>query len=363
MIRKRMLLLPLLLLTLLTMTACGDEDEYSLRGQVTEVVLGPDGLPDALVLDTGNGELERVFWDEETQWALPPAAESFSRTQVWEDPVGMEVSVHLRLDAEGNLLTAQDGTEFPDAGTADFLTVEEIRSSESLTLSDGTQAEIWVGFWNDRSYRLSDGTELLRERPQDMDFSTYYVEGNTPLTVLPAALLEGITAYYQERGALYDIQTEVEKAYQAYQKSEDPERFSSFLVEQRVGWAATAPGVYYFHTTLILPVREQEITEHWFTDAFDKETGEHIPCQDLFSVGQAEAAEAVVAGTEAIGQEARAMREQFQWSYLNFDENSLSVWYPAGTLPGREYSSGWSLDYRSLKDVLHPWAVPEAPEP
>lgn len=80
-------------------------------------------------------------------------------------------------------------------------------------------------------------------------------------------------------------------------------------------------------------------------------------------MGQAEAAEAVVAGTEAIGQEAQAMREQFQWSYLNFGEDSLSVWYPAGTLPGREYPSGWGLDYRDLKDVLHLWAVPEAPEP
>ena len=207
------------------------------------------------------------------------------------------------------------------------------------------------------------GTELLRESPPETDFSGYCVEGDTSLTELSPALAEGINTYYQERGALYDIQAEVEKAYQAYQKSEAPERFSSFWVRQQTGWAATAPGVYYFRTALTLPVREQEITEHWFTDAFDKETGEHIPNRDLFSVGQAEAAEAVVAGTEAIGQEAQAMREQFQWSYLNFGEDSLSVWYPAGTLPGREYPSGWGLDYRDLKDVLHLWAVPEAPEP
>ena len=351
-------------LFLLPLSACGSgEDDSYLRGQVTEVVLGADGLPDTLVLDTGDGKLEGVFWDEETQWALPPAAAELTAAEVWEDPLGMEVSVDLRPDVEGKPLTAQDGTEIPDAGTADFLTVEEIRSPESLTLSNGTQAEIWVGFWNDRSYRLPDGTELLRESPPETDFSGYCVEGDTSLTELSPALAEGINTYYQERGALYDIQAEVEKAYQAYQKSEAPERFSNFWVRQETGWAATAPGVYYFRTALTLPVREQEITEHWFTDAFDKETGEHIPNRDLFSVGQAEAAEAVVAGTEAIGQEAQAMREQFQWSYLNFGEDSLSVWYPAGTLPGREYPSGWGLDYRDLKDVLHLWAVPEAPEP
>ena len=61
------------------------------------------------------------------------------------------------------------------------------------------------------------------------------------------------------------------------------------------------------------PVREQEITEYQFTDAFDTETGEHIPNQDLFTVGQAEAIAAIVAGTQAIGQEAQAMEEYFQW--------------------------------------------------
>lgn len=133
----------------------------------------------------------------------------------------------------------------------------------------------------------------------------------------------------------------MERAYQAFRQSEDPEQFSNFLVEQRVGWAATAPGVYYFRTTVILPVREQEITEHQFTDAFDKETGEHIPNQDLFSVGQAEAIAAIVAGTQAVGQKAQAMEEYFQWSYLSFEPDELVVCYPAGALPGQEPTSIW----------------------
>ena len=249
-------------LLLLPLSACGgSEDESCLRGRVAEVQRGADGLPSALILDIGDGEQEGVLWDEATQWALPPAAAELSPAEVWEDPLGMEVTVYLSPEAGPGSLTARNGTEFSDAGTADFLTVDEIRLPEFLTLSDGTEAEIWVDFWGDRSYRLSGGTELLRERPQDMDFPTYYVEGDTPLTALPSALLEGVAAYYQERGDIYDIQEEVERAYQAFRQSEDPEQFSNFLVEQRVGWAATAPGVYYFRTTVILPVREQEITE------------------------------------------------------------------------------------------------------
>lgn len=352
-------------LLLLPLSACGGiEDESYLRGRVAEVQRDSDGSPSALILDTGDGEREGVFWDEYTRVAVSQAVEEVLAGESFQAliPLGTELTVDLRPDAEGKSLTAQDGTEFPDAGTADFLTVEEIPSPESLTLSDGTEAEIWVGIGGDRSYRLADGTELLRERPQDMDFSTYYVEGDTPLTALPAALMEGITACYQERGALYVIQEEVERAYQAYRQSEDPEQFSYFLVEQRVGWAATAPGVYYFHTTVILPVQEQEITEHQFTDAFDKETGEHIPNQDLFTVGQAEAIAAIVAGTQAVRQEAQTMEEYFQWPYLSFEPDELVVCYPAGALPEQAPTSIWGVDYSGLVDVLHPWAVPEAPE-
>lgn len=352
-------------LLLIPLSACGGmEDECYLRGRVAEVQRGADGLPSALILDTGDGEREGVFWDESTRVAVSQAVEEVLAGESFRTlvPLGTELTVDLRPDVEGKPLTAQDGTEFPDTGTADFLTVEEIPSPESLTLSDGTEAEIWVDIGGDRSYRLSDGTELLRERPQEMDFSTYHVEGDTPLTALPSALLEGVAAYYQERGAIYDIQEEVERAYQAYRQSEDPEQFSYFLVEQRVEWAATAPGVYYFRTTVILPVQEQEITEYQFTDAFGKETGEHIPNQDLFSVGQAEAIAAIVAGTQAVGQEARTMEEYFQWSYLSFEPDELVVCYPAGALPGQVPTSIWGVDYIGLEDVLYPWAVPQMRE-
>ena len=220
----------------------------------------------------------------------------------------------------------------------------------------------------DGAYQMLAAEGYLASRPR----SGFYVQEyparpappgqDAPPPALPAALLEGVTAYYQERGALYGIQEEVERAYQAYRQSEDPEEFSYFLVVQRVEWTATAPGVYYFRTTVTLPVREQEITEYQFTDAFDKETGEHIPNQDLFTVGQAEAIAAIVAGTQAIGQEAQAMEEYFQWPYLSFEPDELVVCYPAGALPGQEPTSIWGVDYSGLVDVLHPWAVPETPE-
>lgn len=348
-------------LLLLPLSACGSSETLDrFYGRVEEVQRGPDGALSALVLQNEEGEREGILLTEETHVASA-VEEVLTEAQFLEQtPLGTEVSGYFLEDVPGQTLSAQDGSEY-SARTAHLLVVEEAKQPEGCTLSDGTQVEVW---WDGghNTYRLPDGTELLWEDPPETDFSTYYVEGDTPLTTLPSALLEGITACYQERGALYDIQEEVERAYQAYRQSEDPEQFSYFLVEQRVGWAATAPGVYYFHTTVILPVQEQEITEHQFTDAFDKETGEHIPNQDLFTVGQAEAIAAIVAGTQAIGQEAQAMEEYFQWPYLSFEPDELVVCYPAGALPGQEPTSIWGVDYSGLVDVLHPWAVPEAPE-
>ena len=77
---------------------------------------------------------------------------------------------------------------------------------------------------------------------------------------------------------------------------------------------------------------------------------------------QAEAIAAIVAGTQAIGQEAQAMEEYFQWPYLSFEPDELVVCYPAGALPGQEPTSIWGVDYIGLEDVLYPWAVPQMRE-
>ena len=77
---------------------------------------------------------------------------------------------------------------------------------------------------------------------------------------------------------------------------------------------------------------------------------------------QAEAIAAIVAGTQAVGQEAQTMEEYFQWSYLSFEPDELVVCYPAGALPGQEPTSIWGVDYIGLEDVLYPWAVPQMRE-
>ena len=161
--------------------ACGGiEDESYLRGRVAEIQRDSDGSPSALILDTGDGEREGVFWDEYTRVAVSQAVEEVLAGESFQAliPLGTELTVDLRPDAEGKPLTAQDGTELPDAGTADFLTVEEIPSQESLTLSDGTEAEIWVDSLGTGSTARPTGRSCSGSFPRDGFFGLLCGEGH-----------------------------------------------------------------------------------------------------------------------------------------------------------------------------------------
>ena len=77
--------------------------------------------------------------------------------------------------------------------------MEDARYPEGLTLSDGTALEVWATGFQEKQYRLSDGTVLLQEFLPQTDFSNDYV-GNTPLRDLSPALPDGLRRYYQDRG-------------------------------------------------------------------------------------------------------------------------------------------------------------------
>ena len=60
---------------------------------------------------------------------------------------------------------------------------------------------------------------------------------------------------------------------------------------------------------------------------------------------------------------AQELRDAFQFSYLCFWPDHLSVQFPAGSLPSQEYSWSWSIGYDALSGVLRPWAVPAEENP
>lgn len=70
-------------------------------------------------------------------------------------------------------------------------------------------------------------------------------------------------------------------------------------------------------------------------------TGAHIPTEELFSAGRDQVIAALLAQMKGVEAPlAQELRDAFQFSYLCFWPDHLSVRFPAGSLPSQEYSWG-----------------------
>ena len=225
--------------------------------------------------------------------------------------------------------------------------------------SDGTEVGIWAD-GGDNSYRLSDGTELLRENrpsgPQNV-----HVGGVEGFDQLSAPAREAVAAYYAEQGLLYDVEEVLERAYADYR--DGGEDFSAYLVEQSVSPSASNERLMYFTTTVFCSIDSGTAEETSLPAAFDRETGEKLDIWFLFAVPEEEARAALV-DRMADGDSVLRMEMQaaLRPEYITFHSDRLDITFPRGTLPSQEHSAGWGLDYQELDGLLQPWAIPEEPE-
>lgn len=235
---------------------------------------------------------------------------------------------------------------------------------EAYTLSDGTRVDLWQNeFQSWRLYKLpDDGAELLREDtpagPENVA-----VGGQLDFSSLSKKTKENIRTYYEERGLLYDIPAELEKAYAAYQRcQESGKEFSSFRVNQMISPCGANDTVCYYETAVTTSYDVQLANELRLCDAFRRDTGEKIDTMDLFTISQEEAARWFA---DYYGKEApmsAEMREAFQPEYVIFRSSGLEVMFPAGTLPSQKSATGLYLEYEEAEDILQEWAVPDPTE-
>ena len=235
----------------------------------------------------------------------------------------------------------------------------------AYTLSDGSRVDRWeeekFRFW--RLFKLpDDGSELLLEDapagPENVA-----VGGQLDFSSLSEPAQKEIMAYYEQRGLLYDIPAELEKAYAAYQRcQESGKEFSSFQVNQMISPCGANDTVCYYSTSVTTSYDVQLANELRLCDAFRRDTGEKIDTMDLFTISQEEAARWFA---DYYGKEApmsAEMREAFQPEYVIFRSSGLEVMFPAGTLPSQESATGMYLAYEEAEDILQEWAVPDPTE-
>lgn len=357
---KRMASLLLAALLALSLTACRDEKNIS--GALVEVQTDENGALTALVLER-DGERTGILLAEKT--SVWPVGEGS-----W---TGEEALAEFRKDLQpGNEIRAwcysrkekletAEG-ESVSAYWAQSVSIGGILERNALTLRDGTAVDVMENgsHGNDRTYRLPDGTELLRVTDNGGP-ENHYVMGQESFDNLSDAAKEKVRAWYEEQGPLYDEREELEKSYAAYRELE--EAFEGDWIQRDVVPAASNENVMYFLTSLTLP---QEYGgrlgyEIQLGAAFDRETGEKFSNWDLFAVPEAEVRRRLpeLCGWVDEPELREAMSRALDPEWIVFFPEHVSVSFPPGSLPGEENGYLISLDYKDAPEgFFQPWAIP-----
>lgn len=322
--KKKLLIISVVLCIVL----CGCH-RLNIRGEVMEVnedsfILLPDGA-DAL----------NVTMDENTV--------IFSWTK------DVTVSDFISGAVDGIIVSAT-GDVKQDSMLASEVQIEGHLIRNYHTLTDGTSVNLIKSYLY-QTYSLENGRDLLFvQNPTKVEET--YVAGIGSLRDLPEAAQENIKAYYDAKGLLYDKLQTLEDAYDAYLAVDN---FQTYTLGQEIFPSATNEEVIYFQTIVSLPESELYLCE-----AFDKENGEAIPMEEIFTCEPRELIRrlAKIAGIDDVTQ-VEEMTAAFQTEYVTVSQNSLDVNFPAGTLHSEEFAFGMGFEYDDeVRSLLHPWAVP-----
>ena len=223
----------LLFLCLLALTSCGART-VNAHGKIIARETDENGRLVSVVADTETNGTIRLILMENTHLDVPT---SFS-----EEDFLMDDSLYPFISTVYNARTGKNDTyenkkiRCYEAELIDMDIEKNSTPASTVTLSDGTELRVYAD--SDHTlYTLANGTDLLRENyPQSPE--NVMAVGKKNIDNLDESAKSAVLSYYEERGRLYDIMEELEKAYAIYQQSQNKENFSCMLLEQSVSPAA-----------------------------------------------------------------------------------------------------------------------------
>ena len=248
--------------------------------------------------------------------------------------------------------------------------VWEKMDEASYIFSDGVTAEKWKNEKEDTRqyrYRLENGTDLLETTdvlsPEDeMDSELSGFEG------LSDTAKEKVRIWYQDQGLLYDLDKELEDAYQDYLECEKSrEHFTCHKVSQDVTESAENAEYMVILTAVTTPKKlhfDGGTTCNYQTAIFNRSTGEAIDLWSLFTMPEEEVKEELaktcsVEDTTVSEQDVGPVMDQGQ---ILLFQDYLEVWFPYGTWERQEFDKGFGFEYNKIEGLLYEWAVPQKEE-
>lgn len=301
----------------------------TIRGEVTEV------HEDSFIMVPDGGDPITVTMDENT------VAFTWSKDVTVSD---------FKSGAVDGIIVSVTGDVKQDAMDASEVQIEGLRIRNYHTLADGTPVDLFKSSLY-HTYSLEDGRELLFvQNPTNVEET--YISGIGSLRDLPEAAQENIKAYYDVQGLLYD---EIQILEDAYDACLAVENFQTCTLGQEIFPSAANEEIIYFLTIASLPKTELRLCA-----AFDRQTGEEIPMDDIFDCPEDEIIVrlAEIAGIDD-GALIEEMKDAFKPEYVTVSQNFLEVNFPAGTLSGEELAFGMGFEYdEAMRSLLQPWAIP-----
>ena len=143
---------------------------------------------------------------------------------------------------------------------------------DAYTLADGESISIWK-FPNDNKkiFTLRNGTELLAINivgPEN------HIEGDAMLFEnLEKNVQDSILTFYNEQGAMFDVNEYLEQAYTEYTEMEDKTQFRCYYLTQESFVSEIDDEVVCCTTSGILPVNCESYKNYSVVQAFDRKTG------------------------------------------------------------------------------------------
>ena len=328
------------------------EPPFEFYGVLSDPTFHPNTGSVSFQLSVDDGYPVSIVVDEDTKVFSP--FDAYPGQALKDGSISTPLRVFVQLDQAPVILYEEE--EETTAYHAKLVELTAYQTSDTLPLSDGTQVEVWQGTM-ESLYALPQGPVLLEVH------DPVGPGQDEQLLQLPQEVQDRILDYYTQFPLAYDLQSELNRAYQLYLQWTSPHLFPAQVVRQTTVLSACAPNVLYFATTVDRYSEMGDLDQETSCTAFYKDSGEPVDLQTLFTCTSKTLIQSLLDHSDLVLPEQQPeLVEAFRLDYLTFHPDRLLVTYPVGTLPSQEVVTGFYFPYDdAILEYMPAWAVPYAP--
>jgi len=240
-----------------------------------------------------------------------------------------------------------------------------LQQENIYTLDDGCQVSRWsMGMMNQDYYCIEDEDGDLQEiLVVDIPVGPEGVKNNgLCFDDLNETAKTAIATYYEQQGVLYDVEAELEPAYEDYLIQKEKNRVFEWHYFSQTIWPTGANDeIIAFCTELISYRGEENYRQDWFNVVFDRETGEQIEIESLFIAPEDEVRTVILDHLMPEDPDWseknlwEQMEQAFSFDFIKLMNDGIEVMFPVDTLECKEEAFGGFIPAEELSGIMQVW--------